>query len=845
MFYQNFLVSLHRKESNYYMEMTFTAKELMQQAIYQARDYEDTRFRPEHVLIAILLHEENLILKTLHKLNIDVDSLYDDLQTHLTNNIINSNRAYVKNIEPLPSPETKQLVDKMKLESDKSGDDIINESHIMLALLRTKCVAQKLLVKYNLNYKTFKTKLMEINDPNNMERADEFDSTPLNPKKRKVSKADNSSKTPALDGFCRDISKAAMDNKIDPVVGREEEIKRVTAILSRRKKNNPVLIGEPGVGKTSIVEGLAMLINSGDAPRPLLDKKIYALDLASIVAGTKYRGQFEERMKVILTELKDNQDIILFIDELHTLVGAGNASGSLDASNIFKPALARGEIQVIGATTLDEFRENIETDGALTRRFQQVLVTEPTLEETLTILEKLKANYEKYHNVTYSDEVLELIVKLADRYISDKSMPDKAIDILDEVGSSTNLDIKLPKKIKELKEKINSLKEKMKEIINKQQYENAATLRDKRKEYELMVDDLMYQWEQQNEKKQTEITSEMVEATTSIMTGIPLTKLTITEANTLKNLEEDLKVEVIGQDDAVKQISKAIKRSRLGIRNKNKPIGSFIFLGPTGVGKTYLSKVLAEHVFGDSDALIRVDMSEYMEKHAMSKLIGAPPGYVGYGEGGKLTEAVRRRPYSVILFDEIEKAHDDIFNLLLQLLDEGHLTDSNDRKVDFKNTLIIMTSNIGVKELSQFGKGIGYGTKNSIMDEEKRAKDIIKKALKDKFKPEFLNRIDETIIFNSLTQDDINVIIKNEVKEVQDRIGELDYKLVVNKTAMDFIAKEGYHKEYGARPLKRAIQKYVEDPITDAIMDGELKEGGTIKLSYNAKTGITTKVLKK
>ena len=827
------------------MEMTLTAKELMQQAIYQARDYEDNKFRPEHILLAIILHEHNSIIKTLHKLNVDTENLLNDLSIHLTNNIINNSRVYVTNTEILPSEETKYLIEKMKLERDKMGDGIINESHIMLALLTTKCAGQKLLVKNNVTYKKFKTKLMaEINDPNDMDKADEFENRPLNPQKRRISKNDNSSKTPALDGFCRDISKAAMEGKIDPVVGREEEIKRVTAILARRKKNNPVLIGEPGVGKTSIVEGLTMLINSGDAPRPLLDKKVYALDLAAIVAGTKYRGQFEERMKVILTELKDNQDIILFIDELHTLVGAGNASGSLDASNIFKPALARGEIQVIGATTLDEFRENIETDGALTRRFQQVLVKEPTLEETLIILQKLKPNYEKFHNVTYSDEVLELIVKLADRYISDKSMPDKAIDIMDEVGSSTNLDIKLPSQIKELKAKILELKEQMKEIINKQDFEDAAMLRDKRKEYEIKVDDLMYKWESQNDKKLTIITPDMVETTTSIMTGIPLTKLTITEANTLKNLEEDLKLAVIGQDDAVKQISKAIKRSRLGIRNKNKPIGSFIFLGPTGVGKTYLSKVLAEHVFGDPDALIRVDMSEYMEKHAMSKLIGAPPGYVGYGEGGKLTEAVRRRPYSVILFDEIEKAHDDIFNLLLQLLDEGHLTDSNDRKVDFKNTLVIMTSNIGVKELSQFGKGIGYGTASSIVDEAQRAKDIIKKALKDKFKPEFLNRIDETIIFNSLTQDDINIIIKNEVKEVQERIGELNYKLVVNKTAMEFIAKEGYHKEYGARPLKRAIQKYVEDPITDAIMDGKLKEGNTIKLSYSAKDGITTKVLK-
>tara|TARA_R110000796_G_scaffold58413_5_gene134913 strand:+ start:18778 stop:21273 length:2496 start_codon:yes stop_codon:yes gene_type:complete len=831
------------------MEMTKTAKELMQQAIYQAKDYEDNKLRPEHILMSIIMHEHNIVISVLRKLNFDLESLFESLDAHLNNSIINNNRAYITNSEILPNSETKFIVDEMQKERDKLSADALNETHIMLALLKTKCVAQKMLIKLGINYKIFKTKLtVEMKDPNNETNIpnDDFDKSSFssNPKKRKGATNDTSSKTPALDGFCRDVTKSASEKKIDPIVGRENEIKRVTAILSRRKKNNPVLIGEPGVGKTAIVEGLALLINSGDAPKPLLGKKIYALDIASIVAGTKYRGQFEERMKVILSELKDNPEIILFIDELHTLVGAGNASGSLDASNIFKPALARGEIQVIGATTLDEFRENIETDGALTRRFQQVIVNEPSLGETVTILKNIKENYEKYHNVIYNDDVIELMVKLADRYISDRAMPDKAIDILDETGASTNVDIKLPTEIKELNVKIQKLKEQMKEIINKQDFEDAAMLRDKRKEYELKADDLMYNWEAKNEKKRTVISPEMVENIISTMTGIPLTKLTTTETNSLKNLENDLKKDVIGQDDAVKKISKAIRRSRLGIRSAKKPIGSFIFLGPTGVGKTHLAKVLAEHVFKDAESLIRVDMSEYMEKHAMSKLIGAPPGYVGYGEGGKLTEAVRRKPYSVILFDEIEKAHDDIFNLLLQLLDEGHLTDSNDRKVDFKNCAIIMTSNIGVKELSQFGTGIGYATKNSIIDEENRAKSIIQKALKDKFKPEFLNRIDETIIFNSLSKENINVIIKNEIKEVKDRIAELNYKLVVNKSAMEFIAKEGYHKEYGARPLKRAIQKYVEDPITDAVMDGELKEGGTIKLSHSTKDGITFKIFK-
>lgn len=822
------------------MEMTPIATELMQKAITQAKDYEDTKVRPEHILLAILIHEHNIIIDILTNLNIDIEKLFEDLSLHLTNNIINNSRIYSNNYEILPSPETKFVIEQMTRESERLGDEVVSEIHIMLAILKTNCVAQRLLVKLNLNYKIFKDKLMN-NIKNEINTPEDF-SSPTNPIRRTI-KSDGQNKTPALDGFCRDISKAASDGNIDNVIGRDEEIKRVTAILSRRKKNNPVLIGEAGVGKTSIVEGLAILMNSGDVPKPLLGKKIYSLDLASIVAGTKYRGQFEERMKVILAELKDNPNIILFIDELHTLVGAGNASGSLDASNIFKPALARGEIQIIGATTLDEFREKIESDGALTRRFQQVIINQPSLTETIEILNNIRDNYEIYHNVKYSDEMIRVIVKMADRYISDRAMPDKAIDVLDEVGASTNIDIKLPPQINEMKDKIKDVKKQMGENVRKQDYETAATLRDKRNEYETKLEIMLNKWEEKNEKESTVITQEMIESTISMMTGIPLTKVTSSENNTLKNLEEDLKKQIIGQDDAVKKISKAIRRGRLGIRSGKKPIGSFIFLGPTGVGKTHLAKIISEEVFGDSDALIRVDMSEYMERFAITRLIGSPPGYVGYGEGGKLTEAVRRKPYSVILFDEIEKAHEDVFNLLLQLLDEGHITDSNDRKVDFKNTLIIMTSNIGVKELSQFGTGIGYSTSNSIIDDEERAKSIIQKALKDKFKPEFLNRIDETIIFNSLSQENLNMIIKNEIKEVKERISDLKYKLNVTKPAMEFIALEGYHKEYGARPLKRAIQKYIEDPITDEIMDGNLKEGGTIKISYSSKDGITTKVI--
>jgi ATP-dependent Clp protease ATP-binding subunit ClpC len=824
------------------MKFTPTLSEIMRKAKNNAKDYEDNKLRPEHIALSIIIHEHNNTYRILKINNFDLNELLEQLDMVLTQNTIeNANKVYSSSTELLPSEETKALVNQMKKQSEIFGDNIISDEHLMLALLKTKCDTQRILNRLGLNYKKFKYMLKNEQTKNEFEDAGDFDNIPINNPKK--SKKRNHTSTEVLDNFCRDISRAASESRIDPVVGRGDEIQRVTSILSRRKKNNPVLIGEAGVGKTSIVEGLALLINSGDAPRPLLGKRIFALDLASIVAGTKYRGQFEERMKAILEELRENPDVILFIDELHTIVGAGGASGSLDASNIFKPALARGEIQVIGATTLDEYRENIEKDGALTRRFQEVLVKEPSLEETKTILMNIKGNYEKYHNVDYNEDVIDLIIKLADRYISDRSMPDKAIDILDETGAFTNIDVKLPSEIKETKDKITEIQNKMKQVILQQDYENAAILKNDREALEYKLENMMSKWNDDNENKFTNITSQMVERVISTMTGIPLTKLTSVETNTLKNLESDMKEKVIGQDKAVEKISKAIRRSRLGVRDKDKPIGSFIFLGPTGVGKTFLAKIIAEHVFGDSDALIRVDMSEYMEKFSMTRLIGAPPGYVGYGEGGKLTEAVRRRPYSVVLFDEIEKAHKDIFNVLLQILDEGHVTDSNDRKIDFKNTVIIMTSNIGVKQLSAFGKGIGYETKNTFMSEEKRAKSIIEKALKDNFRPEFLNRIDETIIFNSLQQDDIDIIINNELDKVKERIAELNYKLVVNKNAVKFIAKEGYDKEYGARPLKRAIQKYVEDPITDEVMDGNLKEGGTIKLSHTNKDGIKTTVI--
>jgi ATP-dependent Clp protease ATP-binding subunit ClpC len=596
---------------------------------------------------------------------------------------------------------------------------------------------------------------------------------------------------------------------------------------------------------TTIIDGLAQLIKDGNAPRPLMNKRIFMLDLASLVAGTKYRGQFEERMKAVLEECKENPDIILFIDELHTIVGAGNASGSLDASNIFKPALARGEIQIIGATTLDEYRENIEKDGALTRRFQQVLVEEPTLEETKNILMNIKEKYEKHHRVTYTEEAIDECVKLSARYISDRSMPDKAIDVLDEAGATTNVSLEKPQKIKDLENKKNQILEKKKEVVLKQKYEEAAKLRDEERKIAGLLETAINDWNTALEKKTTIVDVDLISEVVSMMTGIPLTKISTQESKKLMNLDKELMNRVIGQDAAVSKVVKAIKRSRIGIKDKNKPVASFIFLGKTGGGKSFLTKLLAEHVYGDVDSLIRLDMSEYMEKHSVSRMVGASPGYVGYEQGGQLTEKVRRKPHCVILFDEIEKAHEDVFNLLLQVLDEGHLTDGLGRKVNFKNALIIMTSNIGVKEVNSFGKTIGFETAASTMDEENKTRDIIEKALKKKFKPEFLNRIDEAIVFRSLTQEDINKIVYLEIKNLESRLNEMNYKLKISKNAADFLAVKGYDDEYGARPLARVIQHYIEDNIADEVLNGNICEGDTISIDFNKdKQEITIKAIK-
>jgi ATP-dependent Clp protease ATP-binding subunit ClpC len=650
----------------------------------------------------------------------------------------------------------------------------------------------------------------------------------------KKQKQSSDSSTPVLDNFSRDLNKLAEAGKLDPVIGRDREILRIAQIISRRKKNNPIILGEPGCGKTAIVEGLAMKIISGDCPRNLVDKRIVNLDLTSVVAGTKYRGQFEERMKVIIEELQANPNIIVFIDEIHTLVGSGNSSGSMDGSNIFKPALSRGEIQVIGATTLDEFRKNIEKDGALERRFQKVIVEPSTVVETIQILKNVRDKYESYHKVTYSDEIIETCVKLADRYITDREFPDKAFDILDEVGARMQTELKVPEAIEELKRKAAEIRQQKVDVVKKQNYEQAAQLRDKEKKLLDKLDSEKRKFEEAMEKDKQKISVEDVYDVVSNMTKIPVNKMSVDDKSTLLNLDKELMGKVIGQDAAVIKIAKSIKRNRLGIKDPNRPIGSFVFLGSTGVGKTYLAKQLAKEMFGSEDSLIRVDMSEYQEKHSISKLVGAPPGYVGYEEGGLLTEKVKNKPYSVILFDEVEKAHKDVFTILLQILDDGHVTDSLGRKINFKNTLIILTSNLGVKKLQDFGTGIGFGS--STYSNEEAKKQVLMKEMKNFFSPEFLNRIDDTIVFNSLSPEDIKKITEIELKKLVSRLDEMKYKLTYDETLVDYLAKIGFDELYGARPLKRAIQDKIEDLLSEEVLTGKLIEGKSYKLKVEDDT---------
>ena len=743
------------------------------------------------------------------------------------------------------------------LEAKLYQSESIDTAHLLLCILRNENdPATKLLHKYHVNYDGAKALYKELHVEKDLPQNpiaetpsdDEFESEKPNPFEQQASKgsAHKKSKTPVLDNFGRDLTALAELGKLDPVVGRQKEIERVSQILSRRKKNNPMLIGEPGVGKSAIAEGLALRIIERKVSRILFDKRLVSLDLASLVAGTKYRGQFEERMKALMNELEKNDDIILFIDEIHTIVGAGGATGSLDASNMLKPALARGEIQCIGATTLDEFRTNIEKDGALERRFQKVIVEPTSVEETIQILQNIKNKYEEHHHVNYTDNALEACVKLTNRYMTDRYLPDKAIDALDEAGSRIHItNIVVPQQVIELETQLETIRTNKTKAVNGQKYEEAAKLRDDEKNIEAALNSAQKQWEDDSKLNREIVTEDNVAEVVSMMTGIPVNRVAEAENNRLHDLPNLIKGKVIGQNEAVTKVVKAIQRNRVGLKDPNKPIGSFIFLGQTGVGKTQLAKVLARELFDSEDSLIRIDMSEYMEKFAISRLIGAPPGYVGYEEGGQLTEKVRRKPYSVILLDEIEKAHPDVFNMLLQILDDGHITDSLGRKIDFRNTIIIMTSNIGARQLKDFGGGVGFGTSSKKEQAEAHEKSVIEGALKKSFAPEFLNRIDDVIIFNTLEREDIHAIIDIELGKLLHRISDLGYTLNLSDKAKDYIADKGFDKKYGARPLKRAIQKYIEDALAEEIVNSKLSEGDTIAMDLDeAKSELTIKIKK-
>ncbi|WP_347173798.1 ATP-dependent Clp protease ATP-binding subunit [Polaribacter uvawellassae] len=745
------------------------------------------------------------------------------------------------------------------LEAKLYQSESIDTAHLLLCILRNENdPTTKLLNKMYIDYdqaKAFYKQLhaddseISIDPIAETPSDDEFGEEKANPfgqQPQKSGATAKKSKTPVLDNFGRDLTALAEANKLDPVVGRQKEIERVSQILSRRKKNNPMLIGEPGVGKSAIAEGLALRIVNRKVSRILFDKRIVSLDLASLVAGTKYRGQFEERMKALMNELEKNDDIILFIDEIHTIVGAGGATGSLDASNMLKPALARGEIQCIGATTLDEFRTNIEKDGALERRFQKVIVEPTTVEETIQILHNIKEKYEEHHNVDYTDDAIDACVKLTNRYMTDRYLPDKAIDALDEAGSRIHItNIVVPKQVLALEAELESIRSNKTKAVSGQKYEEAAKLRDDEKNIEAALESAQKQWEDDSKLNKEIVTEDNVAEVVSMMTGIPVNRVAEAESSRLSELPNLIKGKVIGQDEAVTKVVKAIQRNRVGLKDPNKPIGSFIFLGQTGVGKTQLAKVLAKELFDSEDSLIRIDMSEYMEKFAISRLIGAPPGYVGYEEGGQLTEKVRRKPYSVVLLDEIEKAHPDVFNMLLQILDDGFITDSLGRRIDFRNTIIIMTSNIGARQLKDFGAGVGFGTSSKVAQADEHAKGIIENALKKSFAPEFLNRIDDVVVFNALEREQIHLIIDIELDKLLHRISDLGYTLKLSEKAKDYIADKGFDKKYGARPLKRAIQKYIEDALAEEIVSSKLSEGDTIVMDLNSKNNSLTIKIKK
>ncbi|MDJ1502520.1 ATP-dependent Clp protease ATP-binding subunit [Xanthocytophaga agilis] len=825
---------MEAKFSNRVKEVISLSRE---EALRLGHDYIGT----EHLILGMIREGEGVAIGLLKKLGVSLEELRQTIEQATKGTATHT----VKNLANIPLTRQSEKVLKITyLEAKIFKSQLIGTEHLLLSILRDEDnVATQILSKYDINYEVIK-EMLEYHTHNPTSAADADDPDDDNSRifggggsqggsGRESAKSTEKSRTPVLDNFGRDLTKLAEAGKLDPIVGREKEIERVAQVLSRRKKNNPILIGEPGVGKTAIAEGLALRIVQKKVSRVLFGKRVVTLDLASLVAGTKYRGQFEERMKAVMNELEKSPEVILFIDELHTIVGAGGASGSLDASNMFKPALARGDIQCIGATTLDEYRQYIEKDGALARRFQIVMVDATSPEETIEILNNIKDKYEDHHHVNYRPEAIEACVKMSDRYISDRFLPDKAIDVLDEAGARVHINnISVPEDILKLEESIENIKKEKNQVVKSQRYEEAAQLRDREKKLLEQLERAKDMWEQETKQKRYTVTEENVAEVIAMMTGIPVNRIAQNEGTKLLGMGTELKNRVIGQNEAIEKLVKAIQRTRVGLKDPKKPIGSFIFLGPTGVGKTELAKVLATYLFDKEDALVRIDMSEYMEKFSVSRLVGAPPGYVGYEEGGQLTEKIRRKPYSVVLLDEIEKAHPDVFNLLLQVLDDGILTDGLGRRVDFRNTIIIMTSNIGVRDLKEFGSGIGFSTRAKSDNNDDLMKSTIQNALRRAFSPEFLNRLDDVIVFNSLQRQDIHRIIDLSLAKLFSRLTQLGYKIELTEKAKDFLAERGYDPQYGARPLNRAIQKYLEDPVAEEILKGDFAEGDTILADY-------------
>jgi len=839
---------MEAKFSNRVKEVISLSRE---EALRLGHDYIGT----EHLLLGMIREGEGVAMSLLKKLGVSLDELRQSIE-QATKGTATHN---VKNLANIPLTRQSEKVLKITyLEAKIFKSTLIGTEHLLLSILRDEDnLATQILDKFDVSYDVVK-ELLEYQSENPLATSetddDDDDSSRMfgsgagsGSAPRETKGTAEKSRTPVLDNFGRDLTKLGDEGKLDPIVGREKEIERVAQILSRRKKNNPILIGEPGVGKTAIAEGLALRIIQKKVSRVLFGKRVVTLDLASLVAGTKYRGQFEERMKAVMNELEKSPEVILFIDELHTIVGAGGASGSLDASNMFKPALARGEIQCIGATTLDEYRQYIEKDGALARRFQMVMVDATTPEETLEILQNIKDKYEEHHHVNYTDEAIDGCVKLSDRYISDRFLPDKAIDVMDEAGARVHINnIHVPEEIVKLEDSIEEIKKEKNRVVKSQKYEEAAQLRDNEKQLLEQLETAKRKWEDETKSKRYTVTEDSVADVIAMMTGIPTKRIAQKESNKLLEMDTELSSKVIGQNEAIAKLTKAIQRTRVGLKDPKKPIGTFIFLGPTGVGKTELAKVLATYLFDKEDSLVRVDMSEYMEKFSISRLVGAPPGYVGYEEGGQLTEKVRRKPYSVILLDEIEKAHPDVFNILLQVMDEGILTDGLGRRVDFRNTIVIMTSNIGVRDLKDFGSGIGFAPKSQDKSDDSVMRSTIQNALKKAFSPEFLNRLDDVIVFNSLGREDIHKIIDISLDKLFERIIALGYDVELTEKAKDFLSEKGYDPQYGARPLNRAIQKYLEDPVAEEILKGEINEGEIILADHDGKSDeLNLKIKKK